>query len=411
MSMSSTEVRPATVDHVADGLRVGLVHWCMPPTTGGVESHLADLSRLLAEAGCQVTVITGEEAPTPIPRVEIVTTPLLNIERIRTGSHRGEDYPDRLRALFTEVVAERRLNVVHGHQLHHFEAEPALVLDLLHRQLGFGMHHTFHETWPDMLHDTPVYRGWHGMYAVSDFVRNECATRIGVQPALLRLGVDTAHFVADTSTDPADVPTIVHPARLMPWKGVHVSVRMLAHLRDNGVAARLVLTDTQRIADWNHELDDYRAHILALIRELGLGEQIEVVPASYAQMRALYQRADVVIYPTVEPEPFGLVPLEGMSMGRPVVASRIGGIQETVVDGETGFLVEPGDARALAERVAVLLRQPELRARMGVAGRARVLREFDLRRYVGVLLARYAASVRRVNENTRSAKLGGEESA
>jgi glycosyltransferase involved in cell wall biosynthesis len=374
-------------------LRIGHVHWCMPPTTGGVESHLADASRMMVGAGCRVTVITGEEAPTPIPGVEFVTTPLLNIDLVRAGAHRTADYRSRLAALFADVVTSRRLDVVHGHQLHHFAAEPALALDDLRRELPFGMHHTFHETWPDMLHDKPVYRDWDGIYAISGHVWTECRERLGVEPTLLRPGVDTEHFSAGSGPS-ADGVTVLHPARLMPWKGVHVSVRMLAELRDRGVPARLLLTDTQRIADWDRELDAYRVRIHDLVRDLGLADRVEFVSATYAQMPVLYRRADVVIYPTVDPEPFGLVPLEAMSMRLPVVATAVGGIRETVVDGETGYLVPPDDPGALADRVARLLARPDERAAFGAAGRERVMREFDLRRWVDAMLAAYRASVR-----------------
>jgi glycosyltransferase involved in cell wall biosynthesis len=381
------------------GLRIALLHWCVPPTTGGVESHLADLARLLAETGCQVTMITGEERPELAPGVDAVTTELLNIERIRAGLSKMDGYAERLADRLGGILARRRIRLVHAHQLHHFAPQPALVLDQLRHRLGFRLHHTFHETWPDLLHDTPVYRDWDGNYAVSAFVQGECVRRLGVRPTLLPLGIDTDRF-ADDARGPAEsrptAPsgfTILHPARLLPWKGVHVSVRALAQLLDRGIAARLLITDTTRIADWKHELVSYRSQILELVRELNLVERVEFVSAPYAQIHVLYRRADVVIYPTIEPEPFGLVPLEAMSTRRPVVASRIGGIMETVVDGVTGYLVEPGDHTALADRLAQLHQQPDLCRRMGDAGRARVVSDFDLRRFMATLLGRYTASL------------------
>src|SRR4029453_15078526 len=96
---------------------------------------------------------------------------------------------------------------------------------------------------------------------------------------------------------------------------------------------------TQRIADWDGELDGYRQSIRALVAKLHLDDQITYVRARYSGMASLCQRAHVVLYPTVGEEPFGLVPLEAMSSGRPIVASRSGGIAETVVDGETGLIV------------------------------------------------------------------------
>jgi type III pantothenate kinase len=167
----------------------------------------------------------------------------------------------------------------------------------------------------------------------------------------------------------------------------------MAQLRQGGVPGRLIITDTARIADWKRELDEYRIEIVDLIRRLGIESHVEFAATRYAHMPALYRRADVVVYPTVEPEPYGLVPLEAMSTGLPVVASRIGGITETVVDGETGFLVDPGDHGAIADRLALLHGEPQLRRHMGEAGRARVIASFDLHRFGASLLDHYATSV------------------
>ncbi|MFH1266934.1 MAG: glycosyltransferase, partial [Planctomycetota bacterium] len=74
--------------------------------------------------------------------------------------------------------------------------------------------------------------------------------------------------------------------------------------------------------------------------------------------------------------------LEAMACEKPVVATRVGSVPETVLDGETGFLVAPGDARGIADRVIELFRNPERAARMGRAGRERVLARGSVRRMV-----------------------------
>jgi glycogen synthase len=206
------------------------------------------------------------------------------------------------------------------------------------------------------------------------------------------LGVDTQRFRAAPSfPDDRTMPVVVHPARLLPWKGVHVTVRAAAALRDRGVSFRLILTDTRRVADWDRELAGYRREILELVDGFRL-ESVEFRPVAFGDMPRAYAKADIVVYPTVGNEPFGLVPLEAMSCERAVVASRSGGIAETVVDGRTGFLVEPGDHLAVAQRVAELIGSPALARKFGRAGRARVLEHFDLRRYVARLAGRYHAA-------------------
>jgi len=81
------------------------------------------------------------------------------------------------------------------------------------------------------------------------------------------------------------------------------------------------------------------------------------------------ERLDVLVHASIIPEPFGQVVLEGMSAGLPVVASGAGGPAEIVAHGRTGFLYQPGDAEALAERLLLLGRDPTLRRRIGAAAR------------------------------------------
>ncbi|KAF2414873.1 hypothetical protein B1729_02580 [Microbacterium sp. B35-04] len=370
------------------------MHWAFPPTTGGVESHVADLSIGLARRGHDVTVLTGEHAPRAHPELTVLRSDLLSLERIRSSPDTSFwPRPDLLSELGS-ILRRVGPDVVHGHNLHHFSAGPALALDRLRAQHRFPVHHTFHETWPDVLHDEPVYRAWEGNYAVSRHVRDECARRIGFAPELRPLGIDTARFQANRPVlSGAGLPTILHPARLLPWKGVHLSVRMIGVLAERGIRARLIITDTARIADWDDELTAYRAEIVGMIERLGVGDLVELRAVDYSAMPALYEEADVVVYPTVAEEPYGLVPLEGMSCRRPVVASRSGGIPETIVDGVTGWIVPRDDVDAMATRVTQMLADPDAARRMGDAGRERVVEHFELERFIDAMEDSYRESL------------------
>ena len=92
----------------------------------------------------------------------------------------------------------------------------------------------------------------------------------------------------------------------------------------------------------------------------------------YAVIEA-WHRSSIALAPSVGPEAFGLVVVEAMSAGRPVIASRIGGMADLVIDGETGLLIEPGDTKALQIAIERLLSNPELRNRMGKAALQKVL--------------------------------------
>ena len=106
------------------------------------------------------------------------------------------------------------------------------------------------------------------------------------------------------------------------------------------------------------------------------------------EMAPIYAALDIFLMPSLW-EGFGLVLLEAMAQGVPVVGSAVSAIPEVVADGETGLLVPPRDPVALAEALAALLADPARRAAMGAAGRARLEAEFSPARMVGATAALY----------------------
>jgi glycosyltransferase involved in cell wall biosynthesis len=107
------------------------------------------------------------------------------------------------------------------------------------------------------------------------------------------------------------------------------------------------------------------------------------------ELFALYRAADVIVVPSIWPEPLSRVLLEAMRMGRPVVATAVGGSPEAVEHGVTGLLVPRQDPEALAEATVELLLDPARRARMGAAAAERARSVFDEDRLVAALLEVY----------------------
>lgn len=130
---------------------------------------------------------------------------------------------------------------------------------------------------------------------------------------------------------------------------------------------------------------------------LGVADQVHL-PGHRSDARMLLDAADVFVLPSRH-EGMPLVLLEAMDAGLPVVATRVIGSEEVVVDGETGLLVRPRDAAALQEALGCLLAEPDLRRRYGLAGRARYLRCFTS--------ARMAAQTRQVYERALRAATPG----
>jgi glycosyltransferase involved in cell wall biosynthesis len=106
-------------------------------------------------------------------------------------------------------------------------------------------------------------------------------------------------------------------------------------------------------------------------------------------LAALYEQAAVFALPSAWPEPFGIVGLEAMSAGLPVVATDVGGVRQWLADGETGIAVRPRDPRAFAAALGTLLGDPDMRARMGAAASARAVGEFSLAGHLARVLSMY----------------------
>jgi glycosyltransferase involved in cell wall biosynthesis len=146
---------------------------------------------------------------------------------------------------------------------------------------------------------------------------------------------------------------------------------------------------------------DYPQHL----RQLAGGHDVRFVGlVDDAALPALYRRAAVVAVPSVEvtcygrsvavSELLGLAAIEAMASATPVVASRLGGLAEVVVDGETGFLVAPGDSEELGARLEQLLAAPQLARRMGEAGRRVALQRFTWDACAGRCVAAYRRLLR-----------------
>lgn len=133
-----------------------------------------------------------------------------------------------------------------------------------------------------------------------------------------------------------------------------------------------------------------RAALERRARAAGLANEIEFTGwQDEAGMHALYARAAVVVMPSRWPEPSGIVGLEAMAQGRPVVAFAAGGIPEWLAHGETGLLAAPHNSAALGEAIASVLADPAAASRMGRAGRARTQSTYSAARHLASLTALY----------------------
>ncbi|MCZ7572116.1 MAG: glycosyltransferase [Ardenticatenaceae bacterium] len=176
-----------------------------------------------------------------------------------------------------------------------------------------------------------------------------------------------------------DEPVIVYVGRMLPRKDVRNVVRALAILTrryDEGQALPRLLLVGGETAEPDPVATPEIGELQRLAVELGVADRVCFAGKRQPDvLRDFYSAGDVAVT-TPWYEPFGLTPLEAMACGRPVIGSAVGGITFTVEDGVTGFHVPPRTPEVLADRLHELLTQPELRAEMGRAARARVERKF-----------------------------------
>jgi glycosyltransferase involved in cell wall biosynthesis len=172
---------------------------------------------------------------------------------------------------------------------------------------------------------------------------------------------------------PDEITLIAIIARGIPWKGHAELIRALALVRDRSLPFHLAIVgddDPRATVDGVGYMDSLRQ----LVDRLGLADHVTFT-GYRSDVPALMTAIDVFAMPSYE-EPFGMVYLEAMAMRKPIVGSRSGGVVEFIEDGVTGFLSEPGDEETLADNLEKLISEPELRRRMGEAGRATVLASF-----------------------------------
>ena len=195
-------------------------------------------------------------------------------------------------------------------------------------------------------------------------------------------GIDLEHFPTPAQGTTNPVPRIISVGRLVPFKGFEYLVDTCAELARRGFDFVCHIVGDGPLRD----------RLGAKIDMLNLSSRINLL-GSLSQRAVLekIQAADIFALASVidaqgASDVFPTVILEAMSSARPVVSTRLAGIPELVVDGETGVLVSPGDTAALTCALEQLLRDPELRLRFGRAGRARIEQHFRIEDTVAPLL-------------------------
>ncbi|CCG01728.1 glycosyltransferase family 4 protein [Blastococcus saxobsidens] len=211
------------------------------------------------------------------------------------------------------------------------------------------------------------------------WIRSSLGVRAARRSRVIHNGVrePAAPAVADVPDVPPGARSVVVVGRLAARKGQDTAIVATALVRQAGFDVRLTLV--------GDSYPGYEGYVNGL-HELAAREGIREVTdfAGFQDPSPHVAAADVVLVPS-RVEPFGLVAVEALLLGRPVIASRVGGLPEVIEDRRTGLLVDPGDPRMLADAIIRLLSDSELAAALGRAGQVEARARFSMATYSAAL--------------------------
>ena len=344
-------------------MRILAVNWLdrENPQAGGAEIHFFEIFGRLVAAGFQVTLISsGWPGAAPRTRID-------GIEVRRFGGRYSFALSGR--PAVRRALAEARYDMV----VEDINKLPLYLPTITRLPCYVIVPHLFGATafqqaslpvgtlvWLSERLIPLVYRRA-AFHAISGSTRDDLVRR-GIKSDAVRViypGIDAKWYHPDPSVPRAAEPTFLYVGRLKRYKGIETAIRAVALGRDSG--RRLVL---QIAGD-----GDDRPRLEALTRTLAVADRVSFLGfVSETEKRDLLRRAWAHVFPSAK-EGWGIANVEASACGTPAVASDRPGLTDSVVNGETGFLVPHGDPASLALTMLRLAADPALVERMGQAGR------------------------------------------
>jgi N-acetyl-alpha-D-glucosaminyl L-malate synthase BshA len=381
-------------------MNIGIVCYA---SVGGSGVVAAELAKCLASLGHQLHVISSDP-PFRLRGFE----PGVRFHRVETPGYPLFREPQYLLALANRLVEVSRshdLDIIHAHYAIPHAAAAYLARQIL-RSTGTPrvpcLVTTLHGTDVTILGGDPSYRETvsfcidqsDGVTAVSESLRNDTyrempvRSRITVIPNFLDCGFygrkPNPELRSRLCPPEEWDKLVVHVSNFRPVKQIGAVVRVFRGIRDR-VRARLLLVGT----------GPERGNAAELVRELDLSPHVEMI-GEEPEVTTLLSVADLFLLPSLK-ESFGLSALEAMACGVPVVASRVGGLPEVVVDGVTGFLHPPDRIDLMVASGIQILSDEALHARMSADAERLAIERFS----ASLVVPRYEAFYRQVLESRR----------
>ena len=357
-------------------MKIALVSPYDYPYPGGVTKHIYYLNREFRRRGHDVRIIAAcSEDAGEVPEHVIKVSGFI-IEVPFAGSVARVTISPRVYTRVKKILKQEQFDVIHLHE----PMTPTLPLVVLRhaplspRSIFVGTFHAYRES-PHMGYEyaKPVFERFmarlDGRIAVSEATRDYVSTYFPGDYRIIPNGIDAERF-GDPALRPIERfddgrPNILFVGRLEKRKGFKYLLRAFVQVKKAVPEARLIVVGAYDKEDKIPFVLYARRHRLRDVKFVGY------VPEE--ELPRYYRTCDVFCAPSTGFESFGIVLLEAMAAGKPIVASDIAGYRTVLTDGEEGFLVPPEDEEALAVALIRLLRDPRLRRRMGEKGRVKAL--------------------------------------
>ena len=363
---------------------------------GGVANHISSLEHHLTQMGHDVKVIA--------PASKAVTTfgdKFIPIGKPRpipsSGSIARVTISPRLRPNIKDVLKEEKFDIIHLHE----PLMPTLCINVLRlsHTVNIGTFHAFNGRWYSLSKPlNPILlKRWvsklDGSIAVSkpamEFVNKHFPGNYEIIPN----GVDTGHFSPDVSPIEEFCDgklNILFVGRLEKRKGLDYLLKAYQRIKCDISNSRLIIVGPGTRLRHKYEKQ---------VKQSGLKDVVFVGFTPYEELPRYYKTADICCAPATGWESFGIILLEAMAVGKPVVASNIEGYASLLTDGVEGLLVPPKDEDRLAQALISLMTDESLRQQMGARGRLKA-KEYDWK-YIAQKVLNYY--VRVLGESQREA--------
>lgn len=349
----------------------------------GAEGHVYDLSAELVKSGLEVEIINIFDVSKDGPseryeqRIKSVEDAGADVHKIEARNKLDPSTVVRIK----DIVVRADPTIVHTHMPYADLFGGAAAKFVGNFPVVSTRHHDYLTSWKDWLRFVSYYAVAGNFLDALISVSEQVASQAKAHENWSESEVYVVHHgcrdeptpsgasrreVCSALGIPQSCAIVLSVGRLLKWKGHDYAVKALRHLRDE-------IEEVHWLIAGNGPQRDF---LQSLASDLGVTKSLHLL-GHRDDVPTLMSAADVLVHPSTS-EAFGIVLIEAMMQGTPIIASRAGAIPEIVVHGDAGYLVEPRDSEAISQAVHQFLEDPEQQEEMGKAARQSYLRNYTL---------------------------------